>query len=162
MKRYTFTLLALSIGLTGCAQQTVQNPGPTEADYHEIAGILGGADACAARGFITEEQKSKLKDETTQAVVMKGDNFDWQKTSQKELIAVQQMTPKANQADCTKFYDSQYTKVHGAYLVFKGRQEAVARQQAAATSAPVIQAPAYTPRNTYCNQIGTQTLCNSF
>lgn len=133
-----FILLAL--GIAGCATTKPQLP---ESKYYEFARVAVAGQKCSEFGFFSAEETSIAFTAFGRAL----NSWDYDAAKGNQITQDTQVTINADV--CKKLLVEAY--------VAKQRWEQAQQVQYQPT-------PVYVPqtRNTFCNRVGTQLLCNSF
>ena len=146
--------------LAGCAQQKQQMP---DANYEMFAKVEVASDACLKSNFITAQEAGQAHSNIS--LFLSSWAYDYVRYSNILAQGHEELKKiKITQEGCNllraKIY--QYNIEVQRYqkqMEMAAQQKALADQQALQS----IQNMQNTlPKTTYCNQIGTQTICNSY
>ena len=132
-----FILLAL--GIAGCA--TTPKPELTEQQYSEASKQWYALHKCNQQGYIPPEVAASGVRLFNQNLV--GYSYDSGKLT--AMARTWENSYSLSSGECNQM----------ALVIHTNIPKVVAQQ-------PAYAAPVYVPKNTFCNRVGTQMLCNSF
>ena len=133
-----FVLLAL--GVVGCASTKQTMP---EAKYYEFVHAANAGQKCSELGYFSAEESSVV-------IAVYGQALNSWAYDEAKILQIARETPvSVDTALCKKILVDVY--------VTKQKWEQARQVQYQPTPIPVTQ-----PKNTFCNRVGTQLLCNSF
>ena len=135
----TLPVILLALGVAGCA--ALPKPEMTEQQYSEASRNWYALHQCNQQGFIPPEVVASGVHLITQNLA--GYSYDSGKLDAMVRILERSYSPTVG--DCNQI----------ALVIHTNTPKVVAQQ-------PAYVAPVYVPKNTFCNRVGTQMLCNSF
>ena len=159
MRKTLLLCVPLSL-LAGCAQQKQQMP---DANYEKFAKVEVASDACLNSNFITAQEGGQAHSNIS--LFLSSWTYDYVRYSNLLAQGHQDVKKiKITQEGCNllraKIYqDTIEAQRYEKQMEIAVQQKAVADQQALQS---IQNMQSTSPKTTYCNQIGTQTICNSY
>ena len=134
-----FPVILVVLGVAGCA--TAPKPEMTEQQYSEASRNWYALQKCNQLGYIPPDVAASGVHNFNQNLA--GYSFDAGKLTAMARMLESSYSPTPG--DCNQI----------ALVIHTNTPKVVAQQ-------PAYAAPVYAPKNTFCNRVGTQMLCNSF
>ncbi len=156
-------LYATLICLAGCAQQKQQMPQMPFDNYERFAKVQVATDACLKSNLITAQEAGQSNANISMFLSSWAYNSNHYSNRleewRKELEKIKVTQEICNSLRAKIYQDTIEVQRHQEQAEMYLQQQAIARQRALQS----IQNMQNTlPKTTYCNRIGTQTICNSY